>query len=72
MKKAFIFYTDMDGVLNLFEKDKHARINMWNPGYYIDLPVREGISDYMYSYYPSILLDDKESNFKIVKNLNIA
>ena len=45
---------------------------MWNPGYYIDLPVREGISDYMYSYYPSILLDDKESNFKIVKNLNIA
>lgn len=116
MKKAFIFYTDMDGVLNLFEKDKNARINMWDPGYYLDIPVRDGISDllerinseayvvilskvinrigvtrekniwlqknissdaysdviyvpydrsksdYMYSYYPSILLDDKESN----------
>lgn len=116
MKNAFIFYTDFDGILNLFEKDKNARINMWNPGYFIDIPVREGISDllerinsesyvviltkvinrigvtkekniwleknisanaysdviyvpydrsksdYMYSYYPSILLDDNESN----------
>lgn len=116
MKNAFIFYTDFDGILNLFEQDKYARINMWNPGYFVDIPVREGISDllerinseayvviltkvinrigvtkekniwleknispnaysdviyvpydrsksdYMYSYYPSILLDDNESN----------
>lgn len=106
----------MDGVLNLFESDKNARINMWNPGYFLDIPVREGISellerinsesyviilskvinrvgvtkekslwlernishnaysdiiyvpynqsksDYMYSYYPSMLIDDNESN----------
>ncbi len=116
MKNAFIFYVDMDGVLNLFEKDKNARLNMWTPGYFIDIPVREGISDllerinsesyvvilskvinrfgvtrekniwlqnnisqnaysdvvyvpydrsksdYLFSYYPSILLDDNESN----------
>ena len=106
----------MDGVLNLFEKDVNARINMWTPGYYLTIPVREGISDvltrinsesyvviltkvinrigvtkekeewlrknissdaysdliyvpydrsksdYMYSYYPSMLIDDKEEN----------
>ncbi|MDO4282477.1 MAG: hypothetical protein Q4D02_02470 [Clostridia bacterium] len=116
MKNGFIFYTDMDGVLNLFESDKYARLNMWKPGYFLDIPVREGISDvlerinaesyviilskvinrigvtkekniwlsknispnaysdiiyvpydrkksdYMYSYYPSILMDDKEEN----------
>ena len=45
MKKAFICYVDMDGVLNLFESDKNARINMWNPGYFINIPVRYGISD---------------------------
>ncbi len=116
MKKAFICYVDMDGVLNLFESDKNARINMWNPGYFINIPAREGISDllkrinqesyvvilskvinrigvtkekslwlkeniaqdaysdiiyvpydrsksdYMYSYYPSMLIDDNEAN----------
>lgn len=116
MKKAFICYADMDGVLNLFESDKNARINMWNPGYFINIPVRDGISDllqrineesyvvilskvinrvgvtkekniwlknnissdaysdiiyvpydriksdYMFSYYPSMLIDDNESN----------
>lgn len=116
MKKAFICYVDMDGVLNLFESDKNARTNMWNPGYFLTIPAREGISDllerinkesyviilskvinrvgvikeksmwlkdnisweaysdviyvpydrskseYMYSYYPSMLIDDKESN----------
>jgi 5'(3')-deoxyribonucleotidase len=116
MKKAFICYVDMDGILNLFESDKNARINMWNPGYFLNIPVREGISDilveinkdsyvvilskvinrvgvtkekniwlnnnisqdaysdiiyvpydrsksdYMYSYYPSMLIDDNESN----------
>lgn len=116
MKKAFICYVDMDGVLNLFESDKNARINMWNPGYFRTIPVRPGISellerintesyvvilskvinrigvtqekslwinenispnaysdiiyvpydrsksDYMYSYYPSMLIDDKEDN----------
>ena len=118
MKNAFIFYTDMDGVLNLFEQDKKARLNMWTPGYFLNIPVREGISDllerinsesyvvilskvinrfgvtrekniwlqnnisqnaysdvvyvpydrsksdYLFSYYPSILLDDKESNLE--------
>lgn len=116
MKKAFICYCDMDGVLNLFESDKNARINMWNSGYFIDIPVRSGISDvlevinkeayvvilskvinrigvtkekniwlknnisdkaysdviyvpynckksdYMFTYYPSMLIDDKEEN----------
>jgi 5'(3')-deoxyribonucleotidase len=116
MKKAFICYVDMDGILNLFESDKNARINMWNPGYFLNIPVREGISDilveinkdsyvvilskvinrvgvtkekniwlnnnisqdaysdiiyvpydrsksdYMYSYYPSMLIDDNEKN----------
>lgn len=116
MKNGFIFYTDMDGVLNLFEADKKARINMWRPGYFANIPVRKGISeilerinaesnvvivskvidrigvtkekniwleknissnaysdiiyvpydrkksDYMYSHYPAILLDDKEEN----------
>lgn len=106
----------MDGVLNLFESDKRARVNMWRPGYFTNIPVREGISkmlerinaesnvvimskvinrigvtkeknswleknispnaysdiiyvpydrkksDYMYSHYPAILLDDKEEN----------
>lgn len=45
MKQAFICYVDMDGVLNLFEHDKNARKNMWTPGYFIDIPVREGISE---------------------------
>lgn len=45
MKQAFICYVDMDGVLNLFGHDKNARTNMWTPGYFIDLPVREGISE---------------------------
>ena len=116
MKQSFICYVDMDGVLNLFESDKNARINMWNPGYFSKIPAREGISevlerinseayviilskvinrigvtkekniwlrkhisreaysdviyvpydrkksDYMYSYYPSMLIDDNESN----------
>ncbi len=116
MKKAFICYVDMDGVLNLFENDRNARINMWNPGYYNSILVREGISDllerinkesyvvilskvinrigvtkeksiwlrdnisqdaysdiiyvpydkskadYIYSYYPSMLIDDNEAN----------
>lgn len=116
MKKSFIFYVDMDGVLNHFEQDTNARINMWTPGYFRKIPVRAGINevlkrinqecyvvilskvinrigvtsekidwirenldpeaysdvifvpydrskaDYMYSYYPSILLDDNESN----------
>lgn len=116
MKNGFICYIDMDGVLNLFEKDVNARTNMWTPGYYLNIPVREGISDvlarinkesyvviltkvinrigvtkekeewlrrnissdaysdliyvpydrsksdYMYSYYPSMLVDDKQEN----------
>lgn len=116
MKKAFICYVDMDGVLNLFESDKNARTKMWEPGYFSNIPVRPGISDllkrinadsyviilskvinrigvtkekslwiakniseyaysdiiyvpydrsksdYMYSYYPSMLIDDNESN----------
>lgn len=116
MKNAFICYVDMDGVLNLFESDKNARINMWTPGYFTTIPVRDGISellerinkesyvvilskvinrvgvtkekslwlkaniskdaysdiiyvpydrsksDYMYSYYPSMLIDDNEGN----------
>lgn len=116
MKQAFVCYVDMDGVLNLFEHDKNARKNMWNPGYFVDIPVREGISevlerinkdsyvvilskvinrigvtkeknmwlnknisphaysdviyvpydrskcDYLYSGFPSMLIDDKESN----------
>ena len=116
MKQGFICYVDMDGVLNLFEDDVKARVNMWTPGYFSSIPVREGISDilvrinneayvviltkvinrigvtkekeewlranisaeaysdliyvpydrsksdYMYSYYPSMLVDDKEEN----------
>lgn len=116
MKKAFVCYVDMDGVLNLFESDKNARINMWNPGYFTDIPTREGMndvlirinkiasvvilskviyrigvtkeknvflsrnysssayddviyipydrskSDYMYPYFPSMLVDDNEGN----------
>ena len=116
MRKSFICYVDMDGVLNLFEEDVNARLNMWRPGYFLNIPVREGISevltrintdsyviiltkvinrigvtkekeewlrrnispdaysdliyvpydrsksDYMYSYYPSMLVDDKEEN----------
>ncbi len=96
--------------------DKNARTKMWEPGYFLDIPVRPGISDlleqinkdsyvvilskvinrigvtkeksqwieknisrsaysdiiyvpydrsksdYMYSYYPSMLIDDNESN----------
>lgn len=118
MKKAFICYVDMDGVLNLFENDPKARLNMWNPGYYLVIPVRPGIvevlmkinaeahvvilskvihrigvtkekeewmrqninpeaysdiiyvpydrskSDYMYSYYPAMLIDDNERNLE--------
>lgn len=45
MKKHFIFYIDMDGVLNLFESDKNARVNMWTPGYFRTIPVRPGISN---------------------------
>lgn len=45
MKKEANFYIDMDGVLNLFESDKNARINMWTPGYFRTIPVRPGISD---------------------------
>lgn len=116
MKNNIICYFDEDGVLNLFEKDKDARKNMWRPGYFSEIPVREGIaevmqrinketnviiltkviqrigvtkekeewlqknipsdaytdiiyvpydkkkSDYMYPFYPSILVDDKEEN----------
>lgn len=47
MKDNFIVYFDEDGVLNLFEKDKDARKNMWLPGYYIDIPIREGICEIM-------------------------
>lgn len=45
MKKDFICYVDMDGVMNLFESDPNARINMWTPGYFRTIPVRPGISD---------------------------
>lgn len=45
MKNGFICYVDMDGVLNKFELDKDARINMWIPGYFENIPVREGIAD---------------------------
>ena len=45
LRKDFISYFDMDGVLNLFESDTNARQNMWNPGYFINIPVRDGISD---------------------------
>lgn len=116
MKNSFICYVDMEGVMNRFEDDKNARLNMWRPGYFLTIPVREGISeqlerinaeshvviltkiinrigvtkeksewlqknispnaysdvvyvpydksksDYMYSYYPSMLIDDNESN----------
>lgn len=118
MKKSFICYVDMDGVLNLFEKDKNARTNMYKPGYFINIPVRKGIADiltqinkeayvvilskvinrigvtkektiwleknmpkeaysdviyvpynsskseYMYTYYPSMLIDDNEKNIE--------
>ena len=33
--------------MNLFEKDKEARKNMWLPGYYIDIPIRDGICEIM-------------------------
>lgn len=45
MKKGFICYFDMDGVLNLFEADPNARYNMWTPGYYCNIPVRPHISN---------------------------
>lgn len=45
MKRDFICYVDMDGVMNLFEADPNARINMWTPGYFRTIPVRPGISD---------------------------
>lgn len=118
MKNSFICYVDMDGVMNCFENDKNARLNMWQPGYFRNIPVRKGISellvrineeshvviltkvinrigvtkeksewlhenissnaysdviyvpydrsksDYMYSYYPSMLIDDNESNIE--------
>ncbi len=41
MKK--ILYIDMDGVINLFEEDPDARINMWKPGYFISIKPRENI-----------------------------
>lgn len=116
MKKSFICYIDMDGVLNLFEQDKNARLNMYKAGYFESIPVREGIvdvlkrineeayvvilskvinrigvtkekinwlnknipreaysdvifvpydrskSDFLMTYYPAMLIDDKESN----------
>ena len=43
MKK--ILYLDMDGVVNLFEKDPNARINMWNDGYFVHIPPRENIEN---------------------------
>ncbi len=118
MKNSFICYVDMDGVMNRFEDDKNARLNMWQPKYFRNIPVRKGISellvrinkesyvviltkvinrigvtkeksewlqeyispdaysdvvyvpydrsksDYMYSYYPSMLIDDNESNIE--------
>lgn len=116
MKNAFVVYIDMDGVLNLFEKNVNARRDMWKPKYFLDIEVREGISnvlkkinkechvviltkvinrigvtkekmewlknniedeayddiifvpydksksDYLYSYFPSMLIDDNEKN----------
>lgn len=41
MKK--ILYIDMDGVINLFEHDPNARINMWNSGYFYNIGPRENI-----------------------------
>jgi len=41
MKK--ILYIDMDGVINLFEHDPNARINMWNNGYFYNISPRENI-----------------------------
>lgn len=38
-----VLYIDMDGVLNLFEHDPDARINMWNSGYFGDISPRENI-----------------------------
>lgn len=118
MKKAFICYVDIDGVMNKFESDKNARYNMWTPGYFTNIPVRTEIieplqkinaeayvvlltkiinrigvtkeksiwidngipedmysdviyvpydrskADYMYTYYPSMIIDDKESNIE--------
>ena len=45
MKSNFICYFDMDGVVILFEKDKDARKNMWLPGYFENIPTREGICE---------------------------
>lgn len=47
MKDNFIVYFDEDGVLNLFENDKDARKNMWLPGYYENIPIRNGICEIM-------------------------
>lgn len=41
MKK--VLYIDMDGVINLFEHDPDARINMWKDGYFRDISPRENI-----------------------------
>lgn len=38
-----ILYIDMDGVINLFEHNPHARINMWNSGYFYNISPRENI-----------------------------
>lgn len=38
-----ILYIDMDGVINLFEHDPNARINMWNSGYFYNISLRENI-----------------------------
>ncbi len=38
-----ILYIDMDGVINLFQEDPNARINMWKPGYFITIKPRENI-----------------------------
>lgn len=38
-----ILYIDMDGVINLFEHDPNARVNMWNSGYFYNISPRENI-----------------------------
>ena len=38
-----ILYIDMDGVINLFENDPDARMNMWQQGYFTNIEPRENI-----------------------------
>lgn len=47
MKANFNAYFDQDGVINLFEQDKNARINMWLPGYFETISIRKGICEIM-------------------------